>query len=771
MEKQSLDAYLFLRFFKMIILICGVGVGLTWPILFPINITGGGKGEQLDRLTIGNVRDPNLYYAHMVVAVVFLTFVMFTITRETLYYINLRQAYLLTPWNASRISSKTVLFTSIPERQLDEGYLRSVLESVKRVWIVQDHTAIKNAVDKRMSCARKLERAIVEAVVHHVKDHHSDYPNPDADDRMHGRPTVRTTPLVGQEHDAISRYTAALVKADAKVELERASAEQGNVKPAGGAFVEFATISAAQYAVQSTAHQAPFVMIPRSWAVVPSAVVWENISIPAWETVLRGILGTSFIVALVIFWSIPTSFIGILSNVSQLADDVKWLHWLKNLPDPVIGAIEGLLPSLLLSTLVSYVPVICRYVAYLSGEVTKSHIELKTQEWYFIFQVIQVFLVTTFASGATAVIPDLINDPKEAPVLLARKLPKASNFYLSYFIIYGFGQSTKNLLNWSGLFMDKFFSLFDKTPRDKYERYVFLGGTGWGSWYPKFTNLAIIGTSFPFPSPLISYPLDCKTNKRETAISYSTIAPLTLGFATVAFSTLYLVFRYNLFYVLSTSIDTQGRAYAKALQQLTVGIYTTEFCLIGLFSISVRRHGASAGPLVCMVVFTVLTIVYHRIMHKELNGLTKTLPVNIVRERESSIANAEDGEGDTLLNKTTPSPPAGLRGLFTRFFEVQKYASFDANLSRLHATKLAEPVPAMSEEKEESAYSHPAMSANVPTVWVAADKLGRSKELLAELPEQVKGTDEGAWVDEKGKVHIDRDDLKGLPVWKEKVYY
>ena len=330
-------------------------------------------------------------------------------------------------------------------------------------------------------------------MAHHVKDHHSDYPNPDADDRMHGRPTVRSPAVIGEQHDAIARYAAALVKTEAKVELERAAAEQGNVKSAGGAFVEFETISAAQYAVQSTTHQAPFVMTPRSWAVVPSAIVWENISIPAWETVLRGILATSFIIALTIFWSIPTSFIGVLSNVSQLADDVKWLHWLNNLPDPVIGAIEGLLPSLLLSTLVSYVPIICRYVAYLSGEVTKSHIELKTQEWYFIFQVIQVFLVTTFASGATAVIPDLINDPKQAPEMLAKKLPKASNFYLSYFIIYGFGQSTKNLLNWSGLFMDKFFSLFDKTPRDKYERYISLSGTGWGSWYPKFTNLAIIG--------------------------------------------------------------------------------------------------------------------------------------------------------------------------------------------------------------------------------------------------------------------------------------
>jgi hypothetical protein len=387
-----------------------------------------------------------------------------------------------------------VLFTSIPERQLTEDYLRSVLDSVKRVWIVDDFSKVKSAVDKRISCVKKLEAALNTAVVQQVKDHHSDFPNTNRDDL---RPTVRDTPIVGKKHDAIKKYTTALVKANAKVELEQAHANNGNTKPGGGAFVEFASISAAQAAVHSTVHASPFVMNPRTTAVVPDAIIWENISLPAWETVLRSIAATTFIILLILFWSIPTSFIGILSNVSQLADDVKWLGWLNKLPDPILGAIEGLLPSLLLSTLVSYVPIICRYVAYLSGEIDKSHIELKTQEWYFAFQVIQVFLVTTFASGATAVIPDLINDPKQAPILLAQKLPKASNFYLSYFVIYGFGQSTKNLLNWSGLFFDKFYSLFEKTPREKYERYVGLSGTGWGSWYPKFTNLAIIGTSLP----------------------------------------------------------------------------------------------------------------------------------------------------------------------------------------------------------------------------------------------------------------------------------
>jgi len=72
LEKQSLDAYLFLRFLKMIILICFVGMCMTWPVLFPVNINGGGNSKELDRLTIGNVKDPNKYYVHLFISWVFL---------------------------------------------------------------------------------------------------------------------------------------------------------------------------------------------------------------------------------------------------------------------------------------------------------------------------------------------------------------------------------------------------------------------------------------------------------------------------------------------------------------------------------------------------------------------------------------------------------------------------------------------------------------------------------------------------------------------------
>ena len=72
LRHSSLEAYLFLRYLRIIVLICVVGCCLTWPILFAVNATGGGDSTQLDRISFSNVRDPKRLYAHAVVAAVFL---------------------------------------------------------------------------------------------------------------------------------------------------------------------------------------------------------------------------------------------------------------------------------------------------------------------------------------------------------------------------------------------------------------------------------------------------------------------------------------------------------------------------------------------------------------------------------------------------------------------------------------------------------------------------------------------------------------------------
>jgi len=61
---QSLDAYLFLRFLKLITIACVVGCVITWPVLFPVNATGGGGQQQLNILSMSNVENPWRFWAH-----------------------------------------------------------------------------------------------------------------------------------------------------------------------------------------------------------------------------------------------------------------------------------------------------------------------------------------------------------------------------------------------------------------------------------------------------------------------------------------------------------------------------------------------------------------------------------------------------------------------------------------------------------------------------------------------------------------------------------
>jgi hypothetical protein len=65
---QSLDGYLYIRFLKMMIFMSLIGCCITWPILFPVNATGGGGESGLDILSFSNVQNPTRYFAHALTA-------------------------------------------------------------------------------------------------------------------------------------------------------------------------------------------------------------------------------------------------------------------------------------------------------------------------------------------------------------------------------------------------------------------------------------------------------------------------------------------------------------------------------------------------------------------------------------------------------------------------------------------------------------------------------------------------------------------------------
>jgi hypothetical protein len=72
LQHHSMDAYLLLRFLKVITFICFVGSCITMPVLWPVNATGGAGNVQFDMLSISNVKNTFArYYAHCFISWIF----------------------------------------------------------------------------------------------------------------------------------------------------------------------------------------------------------------------------------------------------------------------------------------------------------------------------------------------------------------------------------------------------------------------------------------------------------------------------------------------------------------------------------------------------------------------------------------------------------------------------------------------------------------------------------------------------------------------------
>lgn len=356
LQHQSLDSYLYLRFLKMALLICFTGCCITWPVLFPVNATGGGGQEQLDILTYGNINrntQGKRYYAHVFVGWIFFGFVMYLIMRECIYYINLRQAFLLSPLYANRISSRTVLFTSVPSPYLDDGKLRKVFgDTVRNIWISGDTTKLDKLVKERDKVAFRLEKAEVKLIkaankarqAHLKKQRSADAESTIPLDAESGSIAARwITPkkrphhrlgllgLVGRKVDTINWCRSELQRLIPDVEHEQTAFRDGHYKKIPGVFIEFRTQAEAECAAQVLAHHSGLHMSPKYIGIRPSEVIWKSLSIPWYQRLVRRYAVIAFICVLILFWAIPVAVVGAISNIDKLKK-LSWLTWLDKIP-------------------------------------------------------------------------------------------------------------------------------------------------------------------------------------------------------------------------------------------------------------------------------------------------------------------------------------------------------------------------------------------------------------------------------------------------------
>lgn len=253
---------------------------------------------------------------------------------------------------------------------------------------------------------------------------------------------------------------------------------------------------------------------------------------------------------------------------------------------------------------------------------------------------------------------------------------------------------------------------------------------------------------------------------------------------------IYFAYRYNLLFVYNTDIDTKGLVYPRALQQTTTGIYLAILCMIGLFAINV-----AIGPLILMVAYLILAILYHVSLNSALDPLLKYLPKSLEAEEESLLALEDgDGSGDRMadekgthaasrntidrngvassrgqssIQKDLPAPPQKKPNFFTKWLRPDRYTDYHT-LRRLVPREFAE--IAYAPETERDAYYHPAIASPTPLLWIPRDVAGVSRQEVKHTSRVIPMTDEGAHFDEKNKIVWDEESGRP-PIYEEKVYY
>lgn len=277
-----------------------------------------------------------------------------------------------------------------------------------------------------------------------------------------------------------------------ELEIEKADSYSEN----GSAFIQFNSQKAAHLACQSIADTVPRQMTQRLIELSPAEINWPNLSLSWTARNIRLALFILVFIVLILVFGLISVFTGILSRISTLSDSTSWLRWVGTLPTWLLSFVQGTLPPVIQVILLSGpLPIVLRALTNrLKGSVTASQGERSLQLWYFIFLMIELFIIPTISSGLTSIVQSLVNNPfgTSIPNILATNLPTASNYYFSFLVVQALSISASSILQTIRLF--NYYVLGSvHSPHAVFEKLSWTNLTRIGSNIPWYTTFAVIG--------------------------------------------------------------------------------------------------------------------------------------------------------------------------------------------------------------------------------------------------------------------------------------
>jgi Calcium-dependent channel, 7TM region, putative phosphate/Late exocytosis, associated with Golgi transport len=352
----------------------------------------------------------------------------------------------------------------------------------------------------------------------------------------------------------------------------------------GVVFASYSTSAMANFVGQSA-----IAVNHRSWkaraATEPESVMWENLHFAAsHQKAVRMWAGRVIIILLIVFWMVPVGLVSAVSNMATLKS-VEWLGWLVAIIEfnPVIsGIVSGILPQLALIVFMALLlPIIGAIVYKLQGRTTRASGEAAVFQYYFAFQVVNVFLGSIIAGSAFSLL-ESATDLNAIISTLADALPPLVGFFISYVMLLGLTGKFIAGLNIGPLVMH------------------FLKGKFLGKTERDFEELRL-PVHFMMPKELSISVLVF-----VICLTYSIIAPLILPFGLVAQGVYYTLKKRDLYYGGAQSWDTGGALFVPFFKSMMFGLLIYQLVLTGVFSLKQFPVGSAVALISALLTFILL---------------------------------------------------------------------------------------------------------------------------------------------------------------------
>ncbi|KAL7088591.1 hypothetical protein ACP275_13G136800 [Erythranthe tilingii] len=557
-DHAGLDSAVYLRIYLLGLKIFVPVTLLAWAILVPVNWTNNTLAQaadklefsDIDKLSISNIpHESQRFWTHVVMAYAFAVWTCYTLKKEYETVATMRLHFLAS--EKRRPDQFTVLVRNVPP-DTDE----SVSECVEHFFLVNhpDHYLTHQVVIN----ANKLAKLVKEKK---SKQNWLDYYQIKYSRNPLQKPTRKTgfLGLCGDKVDAIDYQTAEIDRLSKEIdeERERVKTDPKCIMPA--AFVSFKTRWAAAVCAQTQQSRNPTLWLTE-WASEPRDIYWDNLAIPYVSLTVRRLIVAVAFFFLTFFFVIPVTAVQSLANIESIEKKAPFLRPIVEVPF-IKSLIQGVLPGIALKIFLIVLPTILMIMSKFEGYLSKSSLERRSALRYYLFNFINVFLVSVIAGSALEQLKNFSKlAAKKIPETIGAAIPMKATFFITYVMIDGWAGVAGEILRLKPLIffhLKNFFLV--KTEKDR-EAAMDAGSIGFNTGEPQIQLYFLLG------------------------LVYAVVTPIFLPFILVFFALAFVVYRHQIINVYNQEYESAAAFWPAVHGRIMFALIFSQIVLIGLMS-------------------------------------------------------------------------------------------------------------------------------------------------------------------------------------------